>query len=95
MRGHPAALGDTRTSPNGYHYTRTENGWELTGRLVAAKKLGRPLAQNERIRYVDGDRTNLNPDNIEVYVVTKNVNRRRAQIEARIEELQSELRDLT
>jgi hypothetical protein len=68
MRGKASSIGDTRVSLNGYHYTRTETGWQLTHRLVAEEKLGRPLRENERIRFVDNDRTNLDSDNIVVYV---------------------------
>jgi hypothetical protein len=68
MRGKRSEVGDTRVSLNGYHYTRTESKWELTHRLIAQAKLGRPLMDCERIRFVDNDRTNLDPDNIVVYV---------------------------
>lgn len=94
-RGRASQVGDTRTSPNGYHYTRTEAGWQLTGRLVAAEKLGRDLKDNERIRYVNGDRTDLSPTNIEVYETRERSKAaRRARIMARIEELQAELDSL-
>jgi len=68
MRGRRSQVGDTRVSLNGYHYTRTEDKWELTHRLIAEEKLGRPLAEDERIRFADNDRTNLDPDNIVVYI---------------------------
>jgi hypothetical protein len=71
MRGNASPVGATRTAPNGYHYTKTEDGWELTHKLVAEEALGRKLASNERCRFKDGDRTNLKPDNIVVYT-TKN-----------------------
>lgn len=67
MRGKPSKPGDTRVSLNGYHYTRTETRWELTHRLIAEKKLGRKLTEIERVRFVDNDRSNLDPSNIEVY----------------------------
>lgn len=95
MRGSNAKEGDTRTSKNGYHYTKTKTKWELTGRLIGGKKLGRPLLDTERIKYVDNDRTNLSEDNIEVYVVREaGQAKRRARIEAKIEELQNELEEL-
>lgn len=95
-RGKKARIGDTRTSANGYHYTRTERGWELTHRLTAERKLGRPLQDNERVRFVDGDRTNYgDPDNIEVYEVRKgSIAKRKAQLEARKEALEAELAEL-
>jgi hypothetical protein len=95
MRGKQAKPGDTRTSPNGYHYTRTEAQWELTHRLIAAKRLGRPLNDNERCTFKDGDRTNLSPDNIVVSEKKqKSTASRRAQLEAKIAELQAELESL-
>ena len=94
-RGKASKVGDTRISPNGYSYTRTKGGWELTGRLVAAKTLGRSLKSNERIRYVDGNRINFDPNNIEVYVTTvKSKASRRAKLEAKIADLQAQLDDL-
>lgn len=95
MRGKTSKIGDTRTSPNGYHYTRTADKWELTHRLIAEEQLGRPLKDNERVRFLDGDRTNLAPDNIAVYETKpQGPNRRRAQLEAKIAELQAELEEL-
>jgi hypothetical protein len=80
---------------NGYHNTRTQDGWELTHRLVAEKKLGRKLKANEMVRFVDNDRTNLSPDNIEI-IETGNhsLRRKKASLEARIEELQAQLEEV-
>ena len=94
-RGRASRIGDTRVSPNGYHYTRTAKGWELTHRLIAEETLGRPLADNERVKFKDNDRTNLYRDNIEVYVVKEQSKKKRiAVLEHRIQELQAELEDL-
>ncbi len=95
-RGTKSEIGDTRVAPNGYHYTRTESGWELTHRLTAERKLGRPLEYNERVRFVDGDRSNYGvPDNLEVYQVRQaSVEKRRARLEAKIDELQGQLLEL-
>jgi hypothetical protein len=95
VRGQKAKVGDTRVSPNGYHYTRTKDGWELTGRLVGAKKLGRALLPTERVRYEDGNRLNNDPDNVIVYTVRESSNaKKRARLEAKIEELQAQLDEL-
>ena len=95
MRGKSSKVGDTRVAPNGYEYTRTKDGWELTSRVLMEEKLGRPLKSNERVRFLDGDRTNLDPDNLAVFETRpQGPNRRRAQLEARIAELQAELDDL-
>ena len=97
MKGQKAEVGDTRWSPNGYHYTKTaDRGWILTHRLVKEEQLGRQLEADERVRFADGDRSNYkDPDNIIVYKVKQGSNARRiAQIEAKIEQLQLELESL-
>lgn len=94
-RGKKSKVGDTRVSPNGYHYTRTKTGWELTHRLVASKQLGRDLSPEERVRFRDGDRSNRHPDNLEVYRIKEaSTERKRARIQARIDELQAQLESL-
>lgn len=95
-RGRKSKPGDTRIAANGYHYTRTTSGWELTHRLVAERRIGRPLEYNERVRFIDGDRSNFgNPDNLAVYRVREaSAAKRKARIEARIEELQAQLSEL-
>jgi hypothetical protein len=93
-RGKPSKVGDTKISPNRYHYTRTENGWELTGRKIGAEKLGRALKNTERIRFLDGNQLNLDPSNIEVREVRTTPGAKRARLEARIEELQAQLAEL-
>ena len=94
-RGKRSAVGDTRISKNGYHYTRTRTGWELTHRLIASDKVGRELTPEERVRFRDGDRSNLDPDNIEVYEIRQSSReKKRARLEARIEELQAQLEEL-
>jgi hypothetical protein len=92
-RGKTAEIGDTRVAPNGYHYTRTEGGWVLTHHLAAEKLLGRPLRAEERVKFKSKDKTNFSPSNIEVILKGKSsLRRRKAQLEARIEELQAELK---
>lgn len=99
-RGKTAELGATRVAKNGYHYTkmnhpRAANGWILTHWLTAEKKLGRSLADNEMVKFTDQKykADPYNPDGVTVIKKkTTSLRRRRAQIEARIEELQSELK---
>ncbi len=88
-------VGDTRWSPNGYHYTRIESGWELTHRVMMSQKLGRPLADNERVTFGDNDRTNLSIDNL-VLKVTKegSIKRRIARLEAKRDEIEAEIKSL-
>lgn len=99
-RGKNVAPGATRISANGYHYTKKQDGkWELTHRIVAEEKLGRPLRENERVRFLDGNKDNRDPDNIEVYVTKDRSPRaelarllaKREELDLRIEELQREL----
>jgi HNH endonuclease len=92
MRGSTSEIGETRVAPNGYHYTRTEDGWRLTHHIIAEQRYGRPIAANERVVFVDTDRTNLVPSNIKI--VKKNVGslrKKEARLVARIQELQAEL----
>lgn len=101
-RGQNAEIGATRVSQNGYHYTKVADadgngkpGWRLTHHLIAEKKLGRRLRESERVSFQDGKKTNLKANNI---VVTEkgrsSIRRRKAYLEARIEELQAELDDI-
>lgn len=63
----------TRVSQNGYQYTRLGPGnWVLTHHLIAAKTLGRPVnTKVETIRFIDGNRENLDPINITVVSKTQ------------------------
>ena len=92
-RGKNAKVGDTRTAPNGYHYTRTKKGWRLTHHLVAEKKLGRPLRKNERVYFIDNDRTNITEDNLHVKPV-KTKEDKLAEIDNKIAILQTEREEL-
>ena len=88
-------MGDTRTSRNGYQYTRTETRWELSHRLVAERKLGHTIGADERVRFIDGDRTNLSPDNLEVHKVKAKTNDKRiAELEAKVEDIEAEIEEL-
>lgn len=95
-RGKNAKDGSRRVSANGYDYTKTEDrGWVLTHWLVAEEKLGRKIQRGERVSFADGDRTNFAPDNIKVTQMGGgSLPRRKAQLEARIQELQAELEDV-
>jgi hypothetical protein len=96
MRGERSEEGATRWSANGYHYTKTEEGWKLTHRLVVEREvLGRSLKDDERVRFEDGDRNNLDPKNLAVYRVRQgSKERRRAQLLARRQEIDAELEEL-
>jgi hypothetical protein len=91
-RGKQATIGDERTSQNGYQYVKTPQGWRLKHQIILEEKLGRPLAENERCRFNDGNRNNLDPDNLTVYrKASQTTGKRKAWLEAKIEELQAEL----
>lgn len=93
-RGNASPVGATRVSANGYHYTKTEDGWRLTHHLLAEEKLGRPLEDNERVYFVDKDRTNLSKDNVEVKETVDQTEKRIADLRARIRRDQDELNEL-
>lgn len=88
-RGTTAEVGTERWSKNGYLYRKTEDdGWQLVHRLMAEEQLGRKLHENEYATFKDGDKTNVDPDNVIVFERGRTSLRRRiAQLNARIEEL--------
>lgn len=90
MRGQAAKLKDTRTSANGYHYTKTTTGWRLTHHIVAEEKYNRHIDKDVTVRFVDRDKTNLRPSNI-VIQPKKNSDDRKKVLKRRIAELQAEL----
>jgi ribosomal protein L9 len=63
--------GSTYVSKNGYHYTKVDGAFRLTHQILMEKKLGRSLRKGERVKYKDGDRTNLTPDNLELIPPTE------------------------
>lgn len=95
MRGEQAALGAKRVAANGYHYVKTgkgQTGWELRHHIVAQEKYGREVdTKIERVIFVDRNKENFDPDNIEV-VPKKGVTNetKKARLDARIEELQAQ-----
>jgi len=88
-RGTPAQVGDERWSKNGYLYRRLPNRWELVSRIIAEEKLGRSLSANEYVSYKDGDKTNLDPDNILIHV------RGRSSLRRRLATVEDQIRELT
>lgn len=95
MRGTKAEDGTIRVSNNGYQYTKTPQGWRLSHHLVAEKMLGRPLAENERVAFLSGNKMLLTPENIQVLNKGQTSTKRRiAQLEARKAEIIGQLEDL-
>lgn len=94
-RGQLAKPGDTMVNRNGYHHTKTEEGWRLTHHVLAEEVLGRPLATGEMVRFKDGDRTNLDKDNLEIIPTrTSSIRRQLARVEFKLAELTALKRDL-
>lgn len=91
-RGSAAADGATNISKNGYHYTKEGGKWRLTHHILAEKMLGRPLEEDERVSFANGKKSDLREANLVVSKRgTSSLRRRKAQLEARIQELQAEL----
>jgi hypothetical protein len=96
-RGVTGKDGDTFVNANGYHYTRIDGKWRPTSHIIAEEKLGRPLnPKTDQVRFADGDRYNLDKDNIVVQPKRdkRSKEARIAQIEVHIAELQQELKSL-
>jgi septal ring factor EnvC (AmiA/AmiB activator) len=94
-RGVTSKIGDTRISPNGYEYTRTEDGWRLTHHLVAEKMLGRPLAADERVKFKTKNRRDLSEKNLEVVLKGRSSLRRQlANLEARRNEIDAQIKSI-
>lgn len=88
-RGQASPVGTERIAPNGYWYRKTEDrGWQLIHRLAAEEKLGRELKENEYAAFIDGNKNNFDPSNVEVRTRGQHsLKRRLAQVEARLQEL--------
>lgn len=96
-RGQAAEDGSTFTNQNGYHHTRVDGKWRPTAHIIAEEKLGRAVdKETEIVRFIDGDRSNLDPDNITVQPRPNKRSRaaRIAQLESKIFDLQAELVEL-
>lgn len=65
-RGRPRAEHDRKVTKDGYVLVRTEKGWEYEQRVVMARALGRPLRRGERVRWLNGDRTDNRAENLEL-----------------------------
>jgi hypothetical protein len=99
-RGRASEVGTTRTSANGYHYTKVEGrGWVLTHWLIMEEKLGRQISADESVRFVSGKVKRevaetgwCSVDGLMLIKKrTSTLRKRKAQLEARIQELQAEL----
>jgi hypothetical protein len=91
-RGTANKPGDTRVSPNGYHYTKTKERWRLTHHLIAEEALGRRLEPNERVSFRNGKKTDLRLENIMVQEKGfASWRRRLAILEAKRDEIEADI----
>lgn len=81
---------------NGYLAIKLDDGsWQYKHRILAEKKLGRPLSGNERVFFKDGDKTNLDPDNLEIrWQSPARQYKKRAHLRREILKTQAKLTDL-
>jgi len=95
-RGKPAQVGDETVNALGYTQVKTEDrNWVGKHILILEEKLGRRLKANERAVFVDGNKQNLKPDNIELVVTGQgSIYARIAKLEAEIEDRQALIKDL-
>lgn len=102
-RGKTSEIGDTRVAPNKYHYTKVEGrGWVLTHWLVMEEKLGRLITSDESVRFKEPKFKRQLAETGKVPVEglvlikkrTTTLRKRKAQLEARIQELTAELDDV-
>jgi hypothetical protein len=95
-RGVLSKVGDETVNANGYTQVKTEEGWRGKHTVILETKLGRKLKPGESARFADGDKSNLNPDNI-ILVEHRNarsINARIAKLEAEIADRQAVLVEL-
>jgi hypothetical protein len=65
-RGAAAEEGAERTNQNGYTYVKVGKRWVSKHKLIAEQKLGREITDLERVIFLDGNRANFDPANIQV-----------------------------
>ena len=53
---------------SGYWMIKTKNGWRFLHRVIKEEQLGRFLKPDERVRIKDGNKDNLDPDNLELEI---------------------------
>jgi hypothetical protein len=98
-RGRIAPEGSEYIAQNGYRYRKVQGKWVSVHKLVVEEKLGRAVKDYERIRFKDGDKTNLSSDNLIVVVKGKTTLEvqlarliaRRDELSAQIEEVRKEI----
>ena len=95
-RGVADPVGTRRKRQNGYWETKTKLGWERDHNIIAEQKLGRPLDHSKEWAYfIDGDKDNLSPDNIEVRPVRSVKIKRSLQLRTQVKKLRQDLDTFT
>lgn len=70
--GRPFNPAGRKTTRRGYVIVRDDDGdWASEHRVVVEQHLGRKLRTEEKIKWRDGDRTNNNIDNLEVWELVR------------------------
>ena len=66
-KGHWHWRGGSYIDAEGYRRIWTPDGYQMEHRVVMAKKLGRPLRDDELVRHRDNDRLNNRKGNLVLY----------------------------
>jgi hypothetical protein len=94
-RGQSKPEGATYVSQNGYEYTKRHGKFVATHILVVQDYLGRKLEPHERVRFKDGNKQNLSPNNLEVTIKGKaSLTTQRARLIARRDELNAQIAEI-
>ena len=88
-RGTKRPVGSVRIAQNGYRYIQTENGQRLLHHVLAETSLGRPLRPDERVYFVDGDRSNVIMENI---VVERSKKHKLSMLYVKLDKVEKELK---
>lgn len=95
-RGRTAEVGTETVNKLGYLQVKVDNGkWVGKHILILEERLGRKLQAGERAIFKDGNKENLDPDNIElVKTGPSSIMGRIARLEAEIADRQALIKDL-
>lgn len=91
--GSPKPEGHEFQAANGYWYVKQNGKYRLKHHVIAEEKYGHPVdSKVHRVYFVDGDRENLDPSNIEVAEKQNSKQKRIETLKARIAQLEEELK---